>query len=239
MKRWVIPDLHGCVKTLRALVENQIRPQGTDEIYLLGDYIDRGPDPKGVLDFIMGLQEKGLNIYPLRGNHEEYILLALENQQNLKRKFFFFKERNKLFEEWMRSGGYATLKSFGIERVDQIPEKYVEWIRGLKYFYELDQYVLVHAGINFYRKDPFDDLHALLWTSSFTPEPEKIGNRTVIHGHVPVSLEFLKTILSDPNKRYIPLDTGCYHPNKPGMGNLVALELNSLNLLIQPNIEIS
>jgi len=237
MKRWVIPDLHGCVKTLRAIVEEQIKPKGDDEIYLLGDYIDRGPDPKGVIDFIMELEEKGFNVFPLRGNHEEYILLALENEQNLKRKFFFFKEQNKLFDEWMRSGGRPTLKSFGVTNVDQIPEKYIEWIKGLKYFYELDQYVLVHAGMNFQRRDPFDDLHAILWSKSFTPEPEKIGDRTIIHGHVPVSLDFLKAIISDPHRKFIPLDTGCYYPDKPGMGTLVALELNSLQLLIQPNVE--
>lgn len=237
MKRWVIPDLHGCAKTLRAIVEKQIKPGNDDEIYFLGDYIDRGPDPKGVIDFIMDLQEKGLKVFPLRGNHEEYILLALDNEQSLKKKFFLFKERNKMTDEWMRSGGRSTLTSFGVTHVNQIPKKYVEWIKGLKYFYELDQYVLVHAGMNFQRRDPFDDLHAILWTKSFTPEPEKIEDRVIIHGHVSVSLDFLKAILADPQRKYIPLDTGCYYPDKPGMGKLVALELNSLELLIQPNVE--
>ncbi len=237
MKRWVLPDLHGCAKTLRALVEDKINPSKEDEIYLLGDYIDRGPDPKGVIDFLMEMRDAGYVIKPLRGNHEEYILLALDNEKNLKRKFFFFKERNRLFEEWMRSGGRSTLESFGVRHVNQIPEKYVEWIRNLEYFYELDKYVLVHAGINFTRKDPFDDKHALLWSRSFHPEPEKIGNRTVVHGHVPVSVEFLKTILADPAKKYIPLDTGCYYPDKPGMGVLVGLELDSLELATQPNVE--
>lgn len=237
MKRWVIPDLHGCAKTLKALVEKQIVPSKDDEIYLLGDYIDRGPDPKGVIDFLMEMSDAGYTIKPLRGNHEEYILLALDNEKNLKRKFFIFRQRNRLFDEWMRSGGRSTLDSFGVRHVAQIPEKYVEWIRHLEYFYELDDYVLVHAGINFMRKDPFDDKHALLWSRSFSPEPEKIGNRTVIHGHVPVSIDFLKTILDDPAKKYIPLDTGCYYPNREGMGVLVALELGSLELKLQPNVE--
>ncbi|HPE34018.1 MAG TPA: metallophosphoesterase [Bacteroidales bacterium] len=237
MKRWVIPDLHGCIKTLKALLENQIKPDENDEIYFLGDYIDRGPNPKGVLDYIMNMQDQGVKIFPLIGNHEEYILLALENETQRKRKFFFFKERNKLLDEWVRSGGYTTLHSFGVNSVTEIPEKYIEWIKNLKFFYELDDYVLVHAGLNFYRKDPFEDHHAILWTKSFTPEPEKIHNKTVIHGHVPVSLDFLKAVLADPSKKYIPLDTGCYHPDKPGMGVLVALELGSLDLKIQKNVE--
>jgi serine/threonine protein phosphatase 1 len=237
MKSWVIPDLHGCVKTLRKLVEEKIIPEKEDRLYFLGDYIDRGPDPKGVLDFIIGLQDQGYQVKPLRGNHEEYILLALDNQKSLKKKFFFFKERNRLFDEWIRSGGQPTLDSFGVQRVEQIPDKYVHWIRNLEYYYDLENYVLVHAGMNFYRKDPFEDKHALLWSRSFTPEPAKINHKTVIHGHVPVSIDFLKALLSDPAKKYIPLDTGCYYPDKPGMGVLVALELNSLELKTQANIE--
>jgi len=77
----------------------------------------------------------------------------------------------------------------------------------------------------------------LLWSRSFIPEPEKINHKTVVHGHVPVSIDFLKALLSDPGKKYIPLDTGCYYPDKPGMGVLVALELNSLELKTQANIE--
>ena len=237
MRQWVIPDLHGCIRTLKAMVENRIQLTKEDEIYFLGDYIDRGPNPKGVLDYIMSLQDQGFKVFPLRGNHEEYILLAVENEKTLGRRYFFWKEKNKYFLEWMRSGGKATLDSFKIKTVDQIPMKYVDWIRGLEYFYELDNYVLVHAGMNFYRKDPYDDLHAILWTRSFTPEPEKIGNKTVIHGHVPVSLDFLQSLLTDPSKKYIPLDTGCYYPGKPGMGSLVALELKTLELLVQPNVE--
>ncbi len=237
MGNWVIPDLHGCVKTLRALVEDKIKPTHGDTIYLLGDYIDRGPDPKGVIDYLMELQEQGYNVKPLRGNHEEYILLALDNEINLKKKFFFFRERNKLFDEWMRSGGRSTLASFGVKHVNEIPKKYIEWIKSLEFYYDLEKYVLVHAGMNLYRKDPFDDKHAILWSRSFTPEPEKIGNKTVIHGHVPVSIDFLQTILQDPAKKYIPLDTGCYHPEKQGMGMLVGLNLETLELKIQKNIE--
>ena len=56
-KRWVIPDLHGCVNTLRTLIEEQIRPSRSDLLYFLGDYIDRGPDSKGLIDYIRNLQK--------------------------------------------------------------------------------------------------------------------------------------------------------------------------------------
>ena len=54
-KRWVIPDVHGCVNTLKALIEEQIKPARYDELYFLGDYIDRGPDSRAVIDFIRNL----------------------------------------------------------------------------------------------------------------------------------------------------------------------------------------
>ena len=57
--RWVIPDVHGNLITLKYLIENRIALSKSDELYFLGDYIDRGPDSKGVIDFIMSLQNSG------------------------------------------------------------------------------------------------------------------------------------------------------------------------------------
>jgi serine/threonine protein phosphatase 1 len=237
MKKWVIPDLHGCNKTLEAIVENHIKPDKKDIIYFLGDYIDRGPDPKGVLDYIMNLQDEGYDIRPLRGNHEEYLLLAYQSSKKQKRKFLFWKQPDKLFNEWVRHGGRSTLRSFGVNNVVDIPEKYIHWLQSLPHFYEEDKYIIVHAGLNFGRLDPFEDTHAMLWAKSFNPVPEKIDNKIIIHGHVPVSFDFLKTTLSNPNHKYIALDNGCYLPHKEGMGNLVALELNTMELVVQPALD--
>lgn len=59
-KQWVIPDIHGCVRTLRALIEQLVIPAKEDTLYFLGDFVDRGPDSKGVLDYVMGLKESGI-----------------------------------------------------------------------------------------------------------------------------------------------------------------------------------
>jgi serine/threonine protein phosphatase 1 len=233
MKKWVIPDLHGCVKTLQAIVENQIKPEKRDLIYFLGDYIDRGADPKGVLDYIMNLETEGYSVRPLRGNHEEYLLVAHQNTLDRKRKFLFWKEPNKLLDEWIKHGGDHTLNSFGVKRVTDIPKKYMDWLQSLEHFYEEEKYIIVHAGMNLDRLDPFEDKHAMLWTKAFTPRPEKIKNKIIIHGHVPVSLHFIKTTLENPNSNYIALDNGCYMPHKEGFGHLVALELNSKTLAVQ------
>ena len=73
-KQWVIPDLHGCSQTLQALITEQIRPSRSDVLYFLGDYIDRGPDSKGVIDYIITLQENEYEVKVLKGNHEDYFL---------------------------------------------------------------------------------------------------------------------------------------------------------------------
>lgn len=237
MKKWVIPDLHGCEKTLKALIEEHLKPEKSDLLYFLGDYIDRGPNPKGVLDYIMNLEDDGFQVRPLRGNHEEYLLLAYKNSMPRKRSFFFWKPENRLFDEWVKHGGWYTLNSFKVKKVEDIPEKYIRWIENLNHFFEEEKHIIVHAGLNFSRRDPFEDTHAMLWTKAFDPMPEKIKHKVIIHGHVPVSYDFLKTTLSNPHRKFIALDNGVYLPHKEGMGHLVALELNSMELAVQKSID--
>lgn len=73
-KRYAISDIHGCYKTFQRLVEEGIRLTKFDQLFLLGDYVDRGPSSKAVLDYIIGLMEEEFNIFPLRGNHENDLL---------------------------------------------------------------------------------------------------------------------------------------------------------------------
>lgn len=237
IRKWVIPDLHGCVKTLRALIENHIQPSKADKLYFLGDYIDRNYDPKGVLDYLMHLESEGYSLFPLLGNHEAYLTMAYEAEQKIKRKFFIRKEKNPVEAQWLQHGGQITLKSFGVKKAIGIPEKYIHWLKKLPYYYIEDDYVIVHAGLNFQRKDPFEDTHAMLWSGSFRPQPDKIDNKTIIHGHVPVSIGFLQSVLKNPDSKVIALDNGCYLRKREGMGNLVALNLTTRQLIVQPCID--
>ena len=72
--KYVISDIHGCIRTFEALLK-MLHFSISDELYLLGDYIDRGPDSKSVLDLILSMRNKGYKIAALRGNHEELLLL--------------------------------------------------------------------------------------------------------------------------------------------------------------------
>jgi len=235
-KQWVIPDIHGHSKTLKALIEEQVKPSKTDTLFFLGDYIDRGPDAKGVIDFIIRLKHQGYRVRTLKGNHEDYLIRTYDNEQEHK-NFLGISFKNKLKKEWFKYGGKETLKSFGVSDVHEIPSIYIDWMRDLEYFIMLDSYILVHAGLNFGLDDPFQDKASMLWIKEFRIDPEKTGRRKVIHGHVPVSLDFIDLLTSSRKFDFIDLDNGIYMPEKTGFGNLLALELTQLELKVQVNLD--
>ena len=236
-KSWIIPDIHGCNKTLRALFEYYINPSKEDELYFLGDYIDRGPDSKGVIDFIMSLQEQGFNVHLIKGNHEETCVNACWEERELK-SFMGIRSRNATKKAWKQFGGKTTMKSFGIKDLNDMPQKYIDWMDNQPTHIILDDFILVHAGLNFREDNPFDDEHAMMWTREFIPIPEKIDGRTVIHGHVVINLETI-FMLRDQHKQnhYLDLDNGVYMTKLKGFGNLVALELNSMDIYSQYNLD--
>ena len=235
-KEWVIPDIHGCNRSLRSLVETHIAPAKDDRIYFLGDFVDRGPDSKGVLDYVMGLQEQGYNLIALKGNHEEFFIKAWDEEKELK-NFYFFKQANRSKMQWLKHGGAQAMQSFGTENLLEVPAHYIEWMRNLPLYMELDKFVLVHAGLNFEIPNPYDDTQAMLWVREFKVRPHKIGFRRIIHGHVPVSLDFIDLTIKSSSYPFVDLDNGCYMSNRSGFGTLLALELGSMELKIQPNID--
>lgn len=234
-KRWVIPDIHGHSRTLKALIEEQIKPSRHDLLFFLGDYIDRGPDSKGVIDYIIRLQKDDYNIRLLRGNHEDYLLRTYDNERVTKSILGFTVHQNKLKQEWYKYGGKDTLASFKVLEVHQIPVSYIDWMRKLEYYISLDDFILVHAGFNFGLKDPFTDIESMMWIKDFKVDLSKTGNRKIIHGHVPVSLDFIEALKSKNGYNFIDLDNGLYMAGKAGFGNLVALELTSMELKVQLN----
>ena len=151
-RRFVIPDIHGCCRTFRRLVSEVIRLERADELYLLGDMIDRGPDSKGVLDFILELRDQGFSIKGVKGNHEEMCLRAGEGLE--------------FMELWILNGGLATLRSFAAENANEIPRRYRNLLRSLPDYILLDDFVIVHAALNFDRSDPFADIEAMLCPSA-------------------------------------------------------------------------
>ncbi len=236
-EHWVIPDIHGCVNTLRALIEDMIQPSKHDWLYFLGDYIDRGPSSKEVIDYIMYLQKEEYNIRTLLGNHEEFLIKSYEEEMNLK-SFMGIKQKNLKKKDWLFHGGKDTMKSFRLHDLKDFPLDYLDWMKNLEYYIELENFFLVHAGFNFKLKNPFEDKDSMLWIREYEIDKEKIGNKRIIHGHVPVSLEFIDLSIKNKSYKYIDLDNGCYMTKRDGFGNLIALELNSLEYKVQYNLDL-
>ncbi len=236
-KRWVIPDIHGYVKTATSLVTELIKPMRSDEIYFLGDYVDRGPDSKGVIDFIRSLQKSGYNVTALKGNHEDFMVELYDAEKKSKNPWWH-NFGNKKHKAWLEIGGKPTLASFGVQHIREVPAEYIEWMRNLTHFVELDDFVLVHAGLNFKIENPFDDLQSMLWLREYEIKPEKIGGRRIIHGHVPVNMELITQSIRNKFYKFIDLDNGPYLTGKDGFGNLVALELGSMEMTIQYNMDL-
>ncbi len=233
-KRWVIPDIHGCVNTMKALIEEQIKPARYDELYFLGDYIDRGPESRAVIDYIRLLQKDEYSVTPLKGNHEDFVVELYDAEiQSGNPWFLRFFDRKK--KSWYSIGGKETLKSFGIHNLKEMPPEYVEWMRNLDYYVSLDQFILVHAGLNCNIDDPFTDTRSMLWLRDYQILPEKTGNRKIIHGHVPVNLQFIDLSIRNNFYKFIDLDNGPYMSGIDGYGNLVALELTNMEMVIQDN----
>lgn len=236
-KRWVIPDLHGCSKTVRALFGDLIRPNRNDELYFLGDYVDRGPDSKGVIDFIRTLEKDQYNVTALKGNHEDF-MVELHEAESKSGNNWWSRLGNKKSKVWAEIGGKATLESFNTDSIRHVPGDYIEWMKGLKYFVQLENFILVHAGLNFMNEDPFQDQRAMLWLRDYEIIPSRIGNRRIIHGHVPVNMELILQSVKTKIFKFIDLDNGPYIKGKEGFGNLVALELNSMEMVIQNNLDL-
>lgn len=221
-RRFAIGDIHGCYKTLRKMVEEVLQLKQEDTLFLLGDYIDRGPDSVGVLDYLMKLHESGFDVRPIRGNHEEMLLDAVNDPAAR--------------SLWYGNGGWGTLREFGVESPDLIPHRFLDFMTALPYILTTEGYVLVHACLDFRTINPLQDTSRqfMLWARDCQEDYGKIGGRTLVTGHCVTPLFTIKASLAT---HHIPLDNGCYDKGEISCGALVALDLDSRELFVQENIE--
>jgi serine/threonine protein phosphatase 1 len=189
---FAIGDVHGCAAELRVLIDKlPITPETT--VVFLGDYIDRGPDSRAVIEMMMELSER-CSVIPLLGNHEEMFRAFLE------------KPTSALAAGFIYNGGSATLASYADARGEvTIPEHHLAFLDSLRLFHETESHVFVHAGlpqVPLTQIDPVRDRQAMLWMRGRFLTTEYDWGKVVVHGHTVVAEA---TIL--PNR--INLDTGC------------------------------
>lgn len=198
-----IGDIHGCSKALESLLES-IAPGPDDTIVTLGDYVDRGPDSRGVIEQLVQLSKR-TNLVSLLGNHEQMMLDVISGETP--------------YQGWVQHGGVETLDSYGFDgRLNFLPAEHVAFFESMVDYYETDSHFFVHA--NYDADVPLDDqeIEVIRWRSlrDGIPDPHISGKIAVV-GHTAnhdgqiLDLGFL-----------IALDTYCY-----GGGLLTAMDLKT------------
>ena len=212
-KIFVIGDIHGCISYLEDLMAMIEVDPGQDEIVFIGDYIDRGPDIKGVVEFILELKNK-FKIICLIGNHERMFLDYYEYGHNA--------------ELWFANGGTSTVNSYGIIKTPEgkkldIPPEHLRFFRSLLPYYETENYIFVHAGLKPDVPLSEQKMIDLVWIrEDFIYSQHNFG-KLVIFGHTPQPTE----PYIDPYK--IGIDTGAVYG-----GKLTCLELPAVKFYQVP-----
>lgn len=168
---YVMSDIHGKYDEFMTMLKT-IEFKETDTLYILGDVIDRGEEPIKCLKYIMHTP----NIKMLLGNHEEFLLQALGHGDA------------EYYSCWMGNGGYITMNQFDELNYNQ-QQEILAYLKQLPLTYTIDtfeeDYILVHAGINFDNEGK-QDREILLWArDEFIFSKNRYNGITVIFGHTP------------------------------------------------------
>ncbi len=221
MTRYAIGDIHGGSKTFLALLDS-LSLKHTDRLYLLGDYIDRGNDSKGVLDIILQLMDSGYGVRPIRGNHDDMLLRSFTGQHD------------GFSEFWPRLWGHETLKSFAVESVSNLKTRYIKLLDALPYCWEDGNFFFVHAGLDMTMDDPLTQTTPaqMLWGEAAFINDRPCADKIIVSGHKIRSVGQIEQSLTS---HHIQIDNGAfYQDERSDVGNLVALNLDTMKLTFQP-----
>lgn len=239
---WFIGDIHGGIRLLESLLEHVLRFQ-PEQIVFLGDYIDRGPYSKEVVDLILGME---VPVTCLMGNHEMMMLNALED----------LGYGNSPIELWYYNGGEATLQSFGSTSFfsfqSTMETVYLDFFRNLKmsHVVQVDKQFKIlgtHAGIS--PAIPLEDqlrmkdYHALnrylmtrhidpgdsfLWIrDAFFNSPSNLWEGyLVVHGHTP-NLKLKRFISSNGQKNFFFIDNDLCIRKDGSTGKIISVDIDS------------
>lgn len=202
---YVVGDVHGCPDEPAVLLRHLEEAEGLsndDLVIFLGDYIDRGPDSKAVIDLMLDFKVKFPQTRFLKGNHEDMMLDFLGFGGNLGQAFLY-------------NGGIETIQSYGIsvfapptEMVSALPPKHFKFFRDLESVISAGEFLCVHAGVNPSTALESQTDNDVYWIrDEFLNHPHDFG-KTVVFGHTPHQELFVHL----PYK--LGLDTGLVFGNK-------------------------
>jgi serine/threonine protein phosphatase 1 len=212
MSVFAIGDVHGCADELEELL-GMLPLDDNSTVVMLGDYIDRGPYSRRVLEILMEAKTKR-RMVTLSGNHEEMLREFLDgsNPQRVAR--------------FILNGGSSTLADFANDQGEWvIPKGHVTFLEELQLWYETDEHFFVHAGVPdmaLKELDPVRDRDEVLWIRrAFIGNPRRWEKR-IVHGHTPVNAV-------EVSASRINVDTACAYG-----GFLTAIELPSHRIYSVP-----
>jgi len=239
---WIIGDIHGELTLLDQLLEN-INRFDPELIIFVGDYIDRGPQVKEVVDRIMNMKTR---VKCLMGNHELMMLNAMEDMGY----------GGSPIELWYYNGGEATMHSFGVTSFftlqSQMDSRYLDFFKnlGMCYLFEpvKDLKILVsHAGISpaipvgdqigiksyrelnrYLLEKHIEPMSSFLWTREdfFASDPGNWDKYLVVHGHTPV-LKLKRYIVSNGEENFYFADNDlCIRRVSKG-GKIASIDIDS------------
>jgi serine/threonine protein phosphatase 1 len=215
-----IGDVHGCARTLRLLLERlALTPQ--DHVVFVGDYVDRGPDSRGVIQTCLDLAGR-ISCTFLRGNHEALMLDAIAPDAPV-----------DAVAHWHQSGGGATRDSYPGGVIDSAHRAF---LHATALYHQTPDFFFAHAGILPWRTAAQSAAEAradvLLWTREHveTQPEDVVWEKVVVCGHTPKPEPISRPHL-------IMLDTGAAYAHRPGMGRLCAVRLPERAFVFEPYAE--
>ena len=192
---FAIGDVHGCLDQLRSLLATceSLGAGRHARFVFIGDYVDRGEDAKGVIDFLMERQhrEPGRFIC-LRGNHEQMMIKAADAERS-----------DADLINWWANGGEQTLESYGVNDPGLLPTNHLAWINSLPLKFADDKRLYVHAGIRPGVALSAQSDHDLLWIREPFLSSENDHGAFIVHGHTPT-----RSGLPDLRSNRVNVDTG-------------------------------
>lgn len=215
-RRIIIGDVHGHYNGLMVLLD-AIAPGSNDQVYFLGDLIDRGPQSAQVVDFV---QQSSYEC--LLGNHEQMLLNVVASKGS----------SSQVQQAWLSNGGYATVNSY---KEGTIYQEHLEWMLQLPTHLDLGDIWLAHAGV-----DPRIELEKqtadqLCWVRNefhSIPQPY-FPDKLIVIGHsITFTLPGVTPGKLAQGEGWIDIDTGAYHRKS---GWLTGLDVTN-NLVYQVNV---
>lgn len=204
----IIGDVHGHYDGLMLLLE-AIAPSSQDQVYFMGDLIDRGPQSAQVVDFV-----RQSPYHCLLGNHEQMLLSVLDTSR----------ASSQVEQAWLYSGGYATITSY---KESTIPQEHLDWMLGLPKYIDLGNYWLVHAGVD--PKIPLakQTSEQLCWVRNefHSIRQPYFPDKLIIIGHtITFTLPGVAPGQLAQGQGWLDIDTGAYHPKS---GWLTGLDITN------------